>query len=565
MPDLTVAPAAPTELHGHGWRLLVGDACLALARLPAASIHAICTSPPYYGLRAYGTPPIVIGGSAACRHHWLPVRPPGARTSDTHPGPIQHAGNTGRENRASAVCGFCGAWRGEFGNEGLHDCLAWARGEPPCSQCFVCHLRRVARECWRVLRPDGSWLLNLGDSYYSDAGKGGSGTPTGRNGRGEGYDRTGRPPLPGLKPKDLIGIPWRVALALQADGWTLREDIIFAKQNGMPESVTDRCARAHEYIFHLTKRGDYYWDRVAIAEPSAEPERRRSDTVGGANGHLVRHSVGAEFTGSRTRTARSVWTFPIQPNPEAHFAAFSPALPERVILATTSRRGACPDCGAPWERVTEDVPASGDRQQARRARQLAAAAGLTPAHLAAIRIVGPGADGGHATMVQTGTGRNRPTVQRLATEARRVLGSYYREFMSGEEVTVGWRPTCAHYAARYRAPAYAPLPRRARKRRQRAAWRGRWERVRARPGGADWPTVPCTVLDPYAGTGTTLAVAVALGCEAVGVELNPTYATMIQNRMATGARVLRRAKRPPPAQMDLFSGPPEPAEEDGDE
>src|SRR5690606_38122878 len=132
----------------------------------------------------------------------------------------------------------------------------------------------------------------------------------------------------GLKPKDHMGIPWRVAFALQADGWYLRSDIIWHKPNPLPESVKDRPTRAHEYIFLLTKSRRYYYDAYAIAEPAPYKDE------------------------NATRNKRSVWTIPTQPFPEAHFATFPEKLPELCILAGSSPK-ACPRCGAPWERVVE--------------------------------------------------------------------------------------------------------------------------------------------------------------------------------------------------------------------
>jgi DNA modification methylase len=149
---------------------------------------------------------------------------------------------------------------------------------------------------------------------------------------------TRRPP-DGLKPKDLCGIPWRVAFALQDDGWWLRSDIIWAKPNPMPESVTDRPTKAHEYLFLLAKSERYFYDAEAVAEPAAEPERERADRFGGANGHTVRHGLGSISTGHVTRNKRTVWTIPTNPYGGAHFATFPSALVEPCIHA------GCPEGG----------------------------------------------------------------------------------------------------------------------------------------------------------------------------------------------------------------------------
>src|SRR5690606_17342065 len=169
-----------------------------------------------------------------------------------------------------------------------------------------------------------------------------------------------RPPSPvWAKPKDLLGIPWRVAFALQADGWYLRADIIWHKPNPMPESVTDRPTKAHEYIFLLTKSPRYYYDAEAIKEPLARPEallRKTPDVFGGRNKHAgygTRKYSGNEYVGTYTgRNRRSVWTIATQPFPEGHFATFPEKLVEPCILAGTSPH-ACPFCRAPWKRVVE--------------------------------------------------------------------------------------------------------------------------------------------------------------------------------------------------------------------
>jgi DNA modification methylase len=171
------------------------------------SVHCVVTSPPYWALRDYGTP-------------------------------------------------------GQLGLEPLHDCLGWATSDN-CGACYVCHMRAVFAEVWRVLRDDGTLWLNLGDSYNGSGGAGGDYNPGGL--------KAGQPKYPGhrgagLKVKDLVGIPWRVAFALQADGWYLRSDIIWAKPNPMPESVTDRPTKAHEYLFLFSKSPKYYYDAHAIRE-----------------------------------------------------------------------------------------------------------------------------------------------------------------------------------------------------------------------------------------------------------------------------------------------------------
>ena len=188
-----------------------------------------------------------------------------------------------------------------------------------------------------VLADDGTVWLNLGDSYSNAGTRQGdkdSAVTDGTNDHrrfGCGYI----PRVPGLKNKDLIGIPWRVAFAFQADGWYLRQDIIWHKPNPMPESVRDRCTKAHEYIFLLAKSEKYFCDMDAVKEPAAQPERKRADRFGGNkhDGSTTMHSDGSIFTGSDTRNRRSVWTVTTKPYKGAHFATFPPDLIEPCILA----------------------------------------------------------------------------------------------------------------------------------------------------------------------------------------------------------------------------------------
>jgi DNA modification methylase len=221
----------------------------------------------------------------------------------------------------------------------------------------------------RVLREDGTLWLNLGDSYANNGQTGLNDNSSGKSTLGPKRDGLGaknkawtrsRPPqtVPlGLKPKDLVGIPWRVAFALQADGWYLRQDIIWHKPSPMPESVTDRCTKAHEYVFLMAKSQRYYYDAEAISEASVEfertPHRPRVDPAN-RKGVSVELMDGVSQCGvSETRNRRSVWTVSTKPCKEAHFAVMPPDLAEVCILAGTSAEGCCAACGAPWERVVE--------------------------------------------------------------------------------------------------------------------------------------------------------------------------------------------------------------------
>ena len=202
-------------------RLYNGDA--RSIPLPDESVHCVVTSPPYWNLRDFGLSPSVWGGDSECPHYWLDgVVAPGARSSDSKSGSKQLNANRRDRMPNSAFCGECGAWLGALGLE-------------PTVGLYVSHIVEIFREVWRVLRKDGTCWINLGDSY---------------SGRRDGN----------LKPKDLVGMPWRVAFALQDDGWWLRSPVIWDKPNPMRESVTDRLTTSHEYVFMLTKSGNrLYW------------------------------------------------------------------------------------------------------------------------------------------------------------------------------------------------------------------------------------------------------------------------------------------------------------------
>jgi DNA modification methylase len=338
-------------LHGHAPDVLRG--------LEADSVQCVVTSPPYWGLRSYGTEPQVWGGDSAHAHEWGGERlihagnaPSQRSTLTTNGGRGPKPGDkyeAGRSTLASqgAFC-HCGAWRGELGLE-------------PTPDLYVEHLVGVFREVRRVLRPDGVCWINLGDSYATGAGA--VGQRPGGGSQGDAWAERGamtspnRMPIPGLKPKDLVGIPWRVAFALQADGWWLRSEVIWHKPNPMPESVSDRPTKAHEQVFLLTKSASYFYDAEAIKETVSGTAHARGGGVHPksakpGSGIKANESFGAVVRGLvSSRNSRSVWTIATQPSPVAHFATYPQELAERCILAGTSERGACVVCGAPWARV----------------------------------------------------------------------------------------------------------------------------------------------------------------------------------------------------------------------
>jgi len=265
-----------------------------------------------------------------------------------------------------AFCLHCSAWRGSLGLE-------------PTPDLYVQHLVEIFRDVKRVLRDDGTLWLNLGDTYsttmfvhgYIRNVRRGSQWSTFGHYTWDGHTKGKRDigniktagradPSWDIKPKDLCGIPWRVAFALQADGWWLRQDIIYSKANPMPESVRDRCTKSHEYIFLLSKSERYFYDAEAIKEQSTSIEehlkrKRLVESHGNSEQSTVSmdggHNVLGGMNGNRNR--RSVWTIATRPYSGAHFATFPESLVTPCILAGTSERGACAACGAPWERITE--------------------------------------------------------------------------------------------------------------------------------------------------------------------------------------------------------------------
>jgi len=331
---------------------------------------------------------------------------------------------------------------------------------------YVDKLVQVFREVRRVLRDDGTLWLNLGDSYNGSGGAGGDYNPGGLK---EGQPKYPGRKVSGLKPKDLIGIPWMVAFALRADGWYLRQDIIWHKVNAMPESVKDRCTKAHEYIFLLSKSKQYYYDADSIREPLSEQRAKQAgklvdpgndakkrkkqiehDKKRGSGGHFDGHKWRMNQLG---RNKRSVWTVPTQPFPEAHFAVYPPALITPCILAGTSPQ-ACPTCGAPWERVVE---------------RIAGASKECPKTQAAHEARG-------------GTGKPSGTVGKSGGGR---IDSISR--------TIGWQPTCS---------------------------------CSDNDGSGR-----CVVLDPFAGSGTTLLVATQHYRKSIGIELNPEYIEIAKRRL----------------------------------
>jgi DNA modification methylase len=317
------------------WEIRQGDCLEVFREMPAESVQTCITSPPYFGLRDYGTGRWE-GGDGDCDHDEYQRR----RNAGSQPS-TGAAGNALRDGAPPRSC-KCGAKR-----------IDSQLGLEPTPEGYVANLIAVFREVRRVLRDDGTVWLNLGDSYAATVkGSGGTGksglmndgreemqrlkTADASNGRAKFKPR--RFVMPDdAKPKDILGIPWMVAFALRADGWYLRSDIIWAKPNPMPESVTDRPTRAHEYIFLLTKNARYFFDSDAIRETdSGRPSGNgfvREHRLIYQNGDGSGRGQEEEWTPGGGRNKRSVWTVTTQPYPDAHFATFPPKLVEPCILA----------------------------------------------------------------------------------------------------------------------------------------------------------------------------------------------------------------------------------------
>lgn len=309
-------------------KIYLGDNIEILKSLPDNSVNCCITSPPYYGLRDYGTGKW-IGGDPNCPHFRTSHR--SDKTSTGHK-KIHEIGGVA-DSIYKSVCPKCGAIR-EDKQVGLE--------ETP--EEYIDRLVGIFEEVRRVLKDDGTLWVNIGDTYNSTAtGSVNNKQVTNIGSLSQTYSKH---LVDNCKPKDLIGIPWMLAFALRNAGWYLRQDIIFAKRNPMPESVLDRCTKSHEYIFLLSKSSKYYFDNVAIQEDAISDPKRYEYPI--MNGDEEQHGVvrpnsspntGGMKTWTGKRNKRDVWTVNVSRYSGAHFATFPEELIYPMVMAGCPKDG----------------------------------------------------------------------------------------------------------------------------------------------------------------------------------------------------------------------------------
>ncbi len=434
--------------------------CRSMSELADNSVQMCVTSPPYWGLRKYsGNQDLIWGSVDHCEHNkWETAETKQMSYIQGNPEFVRPHREFKNFQNTTNTCSICGTWRGAYGLE-------------PTVDLYVQHTIEILREIRRVLRKNGVVFWNIGDSYAGGGNYRGlnsentltSKQASNRDARGIAQELGALGKDTGTaKPKDLCLIPFRIAMAAQADGWWVRSVIIWNKPNPMPESVRDRPTESHEYILMLTKSANYYYDMEAVREPM-KPESYVRGQYGYAESD--RDKLGESHHGKgfqrndgspvelnpNGRNLRSVWTFPTQPYKNAHFATFPEALPERCIKAGTPEYGCCDKCGMPYERVTE----------------------LTPEY--------------EEFKLSQGwqDGNDEP---RLGFQVKRQSKNTHPPTVPIKNKTLGWHQACSCQ---------------------------------------DSKPVPSTVLDCFAGRGTTLWVAKKLGRKAVGYELSQEYCELI--------------------------------------
>lgn len=577
----------PLILNGHVLDML--------RQLPDECVQVVVTSPPYWGLRSYGTEPQVWGGDPAHLHDWTQhdqrIDETGSArnrkglnaAAEVHDGGPRASTRTYPTIvRESAICS-CGAWRGELGAE-------------PTPELYVEHLVAIFREVRRVLRTDGTVWLNLGDSYASK--------PVGSyNGESNlpNRDLSFRPAsgvidkvaASGLKAKDLVGIPWTTAFALRSDGWWLRSGIVWAKRNCMPESIRDRPTQAHEFIFLLTKSSRYFYDNDAVRNDLSESSEARlaQPTFWEQEGGDKDYANGVNPNRSTRRALENL----------AKRSGYAPSTLQEVsqgydgaAIKDYDGTGA-QDGSSVKKRIIDGVRRRDNgRRQSSRAWELFEAAGLTDAHLEAIRSAGI-SDAGKALVTQGGAGKNDSEVVRLTAEAKAALGGYYREFLLdiskpagaaiGSNLRSWWLFPTQPFKDAHFATFPEEIPRRAillgtsehgACAKCGTPWNREVERIVGDPrptvsdpeykeatgienpsrnprspteffaqalstvrSTAGWSpacscdtteVVPCLIMDIFSGSGTTLAVARRLGRRSIGIDLNSKYVDLMVRR-----------------------------------
>lgn len=466
----------------NSYRILEGHFLDVARAIPDASVHVCVTSPPYYGLRSYGTEPQIWlpdKNAESCNHDWQPIK----QYKDSWRRGVASAGFYSDKTRMptqrnrtpqelhdgrwtkTEYCATCNAWRGELGQE-------------PSPALYIEHLVQVFAEVWRILRPDGTLWVNIGDSHYNyrpgkhdDARAQGYNRLTNGNARGipsftakRGYK------IEGLKEKDLIGVPWMVAFALREFGWYWRSECHWIKPNPLSESVEDRPTKNHEAILLFSKSESYFYDKWAITEPPTGNAHSRLGKNGNGTGKRLLSPESRNNDSYRAGTAgvicpggrnkRTFWVMNVQGYPDdEHYAAFAEALPETCIKAGSSEVGCCSACGAPWKRIVlkpEKALSDKDNLEDRWRR----------------------------------TARER--------------GIDIDNAITGDSITLGWRRGCACYAG---------------------------------------SPVSCRVLDPFSGRGTTGTVAVRFGRDFVGTDLKPDYVTMSRKNIHAEAPLWVKEER----------------------
>lgn len=470
-----------------------GDALAVLSEMPANYAQVLMTSPPYWGLRDYGTG-TWEGGDPNCDHKPGKESRVGATTLDGGKGTQGH-----QQEGYAGACLKCGAVRVGDQQIGLEDT----------PEAYVDRLVAVFRAARRVLRRDGIAVVVLGDTYAS-AWAVGRRNEVGQGSLADGK-RAARPNrlVGGLKEKDLAGIPWRVALAMQKDGWYLRHALPWVKLNAMPNSQTDRPTTTTETVFVFSKSPKYYWDQSAVRVRSADGTTARTvrDT------DFFMNSLRAILAGGRgllmgeegnplavvTNTAKF---------PQAHYATFPEELVEPFLRAGTSSAGRCPECGEPWQKVVFDLDDE------------------TPRWVE----VGREKVRGKREAGRQGT-KNREShlgapPQQLSSDIRARPGGQL----------VQWQPGCRCYDWKHCVVCGGEMDAFDRKYGDALDCGHNICAECLLQGGAldhecGMRPLPCVVLDPFFGSGTVGAVAKSMGLAFIGVELNPNYAAMARARV----------------------------------